>query len=103
MQYIVVWDPRRNPDIDPPLIALRDLHEHGRQRKPWNRAFSTSAVKDYEPVIAKRAIQLADALERVSETQSGRRTVDLSEWFGYFAYVYKIIFMVRVHYLTLRT
>ncbi|KLO09304.1 high nitrogen upregulated cytochrome P450 monooxygenase 2 [Schizopora paradoxa] len=79
-----IWDARRNPDIAPSLVSLRDLHEHARQRKPWNRAFSTSAVKDYEVVVARRALQLADCLEKASA--ASQRGVDLSKWFGHFAF-----------------
>ncbi|KLO09308.1 high nitrogen upregulated cytochrome P450 monooxygenase 2 [Schizopora paradoxa] len=77
-----VWDARRNPDIAPSLISLRDLHEHARQRKAWNRAFSTAAVKDYEPIVAKRVLQLAEVLEK----ESSEGAIDLARQFGYFAF-----------------
>lgn len=80
-----IWDARGNPDGEPSLIALHDLHEHSRQRKPWNRAFSTSAVKDYEPVVTKRVLQLADALEMAARAEKCG-SVNLSDWFGYFAF-----------------
>ncbi|KLO11363.1 high nitrogen upregulated cytochrome P450 monooxygenase 2 [Schizopora paradoxa] len=85
-----VWDGRSDPEKTTPLIGLHDLHEHARQRKVWNRAFSTASIKDYEPVITKRVLQLADALEESSKPLLGdtseRRAVDISEWFGLFAF-----------------
>ena len=66
-----------NPPI-PSLIAIRDHTMHARRRRPWNRAFNTSALKEYEHIIAKRVSQLVGALEE----QKG--VVDLTLWLGYF-------------------
>ncbi|KLO15623.1 high nitrogen upregulated cytochrome P450 monooxygenase 2 [Schizopora paradoxa] len=79
-----IWDARGNPDKARMLVALRDFHEHSRQRKPWNRAFSTSAVKDYEPIVAKRVRQLADTLENTF--CNSKVGVDITQWFGYFSF-----------------
>ena len=50
-----------------------------RRRKPWNRAFNTSSLKEYEPAIEKRVRQLVDALgERKG------KVVDLAKWVSYF-------------------
>ncbi|KLO15649.1 high nitrogen upregulated cytochrome P450 monooxygenase 2 [Schizopora paradoxa] len=84
-----VWDARRNPLTEPSLIAIRDTREHSRRRKPWNRALSTSAVKDYEPVIAKRVLQLANTLASATQADLNGKVVwngDLSSWFGYYSF-----------------
>lgn len=65
------------------LIALRTRSEHTRRRKPWNRAFNTTAVKNYEPIIQKRALQLVSELEKQS-VNNGIPSVTLSEWFSFF-------------------
>lgn len=79
-----MWDGRRNPDSPPSLIATRTIADHQQKRKPWNRAFTTAAVKNYGPIIEKRARQLADELEsRVGGGAGG--VVDLSEWLTFFA------------------
>ncbi|KAJ8514752.1 hypothetical protein ONZ45_g7733 [Pleurotus djamor] len=62
------------------LLGVQTVEEHSRRRKPWNRAFSTSAIKDYEIALAKRVRQLASALSK----QQG--SIDLSLWINYFAY-----------------
>lgn len=61
-----------------PLISLLDDAEHSRRRKSWNRAFSSAAVREYQPVVAQRATQLVQAL------QEQRSVVDLSQWMSYF-------------------
>ena len=64
-----------------PLIAYPNPVEHAQRRRPWNRAFSTNALKEYQPIIARRALQLLDAM------QAQRSTVDLAQWISFFAYV----------------
>jgi len=57
-----------------------------RQRKPWNRAFSSTAMKEYEVIMAKRARQLIDCLENLVQG-SGRTdgaVLDMATWLNYF-------------------
>ena len=71
--------------LEPPITALisqRDPVEHARRRKPWTRAFSTTALKEYEPIIRKRAVQLCEALG------NEKGSTDLARWFTYFTCVY---------------
>lgn len=63
------------------VIGMRDSTEHQRRRRPWNRAFNTSSVKEFTPVIQNRVQQLVEALG-VREGQ----TLDLGEWIGFFTY-----------------
>ena len=63
-----------------PLIGIRDSAEHARRRKPWNRAFSSAALKEYQPIVAKRVSQLVDLLGR----QTDGKAVDLAQWISYF-------------------
>ncbi|KAI9447487.1 high nitrogen upregulated cytochrome P450 monooxygenase 2 [Lactarius indigo] len=71
----------------PSLIDQRDPILHMHQRKPWNRAFSSKALKEYEVILAKRARQLLDCLEdRVNGSdQKAGLVLDMSAWFSYFA------------------
>ena len=77
-----MWDGRRDPARQPSLIAIRNLDEHARVRKRWNRAFSTASVKEYEPIIVRRTLQLAEELGKRTES-----VVDLAEWLSFFTYV----------------
>ncbi|KAI0792877.1 high nitrogen upregulated cytochrome P450 monooxygenase 2 [Abortiporus biennis] len=54
------------PDTKPTLLNVEDLDEHAKQRIPWTRAFSATALKDHEPKVAKRCLQLAEYLSRTS-------------------------------------
>jgi len=57
------------------------------QRKPWNRAFSSTALKEYEVILANRARQLLSCLEdRVNGSgQKPGVELDMAAWFSYFA------------------
>jgi cytochrome P450 len=64
------------------LLALRDPEEHSRRRRIWNRAFSASALKEYDVVIRNRLAQLVEILD-----DSSGKSIDLSQWMGRFMYV----------------
>ncbi|KAI0690130.1 high nitrogen upregulated cytochrome P450 monooxygenase 2 [Cerioporus squamosus] len=62
-------------------VALSlDVDEHLHRRRPWNRAFGSTAVKEYEPLIARRTRQL---LVKLSQ-QKG--VVSLGKWLNHFSY-----------------
>lgn len=62
------------------LITQRDPIEHARRRRPWTRAFSTAALKEYEPIVANRVAQLVEAVGH----QKG--VTDLAQWISFFTY-----------------
>jgi cytochrome P450 len=64
------------------LISVRDTAEHTRRRKPWNRAFSTAALKGYEEILGRRIQQFVTMLEQ----RTG--PVDLAEFISYFTCVF---------------
>ncbi|KAI0667289.1 high nitrogen upregulated cytochrome P450 monooxygenase 2 [Trametes maxima] len=70
---------RRSPK-DMLLVGIMDTTEHLERRKPWARAFSGAALKEYEPLVAVRASQLVQALER----QQGE--IDVGKWVNFFSY-----------------
>lgn len=61
----------------------QDPVEHARRRRPWNRAFNSTAIKEYQPLIVKRVIQLVDG---VSADAAKKGVVDLSCWLRWFTY-----------------
>lgn len=63
------------------LISVRDIAEHTRRRKPWNRAFSSGALKGYEEILGRRVQQFVTMLEQ----RTG--PVDLAEFISYFTCV----------------
>jgi hypothetical protein len=74
------WDNRSS------LVSQRDPIKHTVQRKPWNRAFSSAAVKEYEEIAAKRTRQLLGSLEDVVQRSGGNKgaVLDMASWFNYF-------------------
>jgi len=77
------WDGRPG---NPSLISQRDPVKHMHQRKPWNRAFSSTAVKEYEDIVVNRIRQLSSYLENLVHG-SGRKEgaqVDIATWLNYF-------------------
>ncbi|KAI0367398.1 high nitrogen upregulated cytochrome P450 monooxygenase 2 [Pilatotrama ljubarskyi] len=63
-----------------PLVGIMDTVEHLERRKPWARAFTPAALKEYHPMLAARASQLVQALSQ----QGGE--VDIAKWINYFSY-----------------
>ena len=88
------------------MIGVRDLDRHAELRKPWNKAFGTGPLKDYEEMLVSRAGFLLVRLEELCDQaeaaqvqtqglQSGQMQrggggvakVDLAQWASFFAYV----------------
>ena len=68
------------------LIGQTDPKLHMEQRKPWNRAFSSVAMKEYEIIVAKRIRQLVGCLEDMVERSDEKAfaVVDMTQWVKYF-------------------
>jgi cytochrome P450 len=69
------------------LIDVRDNAIHHQLRKPWNTAFSSEPVKDYQELLEARGNQLRDHLHSFS-TKRGKgdgTPVDLAKWFSLFS------------------
>ncbi len=56
---------------------------HAARRRIWNRAMSTNALKEYEEIIADRALELADCLD--AQISQWKGVVDLCQWLNFFA------------------
>ncbi len=59
------------------MLGMTNIAEHLRRRRPWARAFSGAALKEYEPMVASRALQLVQVL------QSQKGEVDIGKWVNY--------------------
>ncbi|KAH9932278.1 cytochrome P450 [Fomitopsis serialis] len=69
------------------LINARDKGVHAENRRVWNRAFTSSAVKRYEPTVIRLASQLVDELKkRCSADAQQENAVDLSQWLSFFSF-----------------
>ena len=56
------------------------------QRKPWNRAFSSMAMKEYEDIVANRIRQLSNCLENLVHESAHKEgaLLDMASWLNYF-------------------
>lgn len=63
-----MWDGRTFKPPILPLVGMRDVADHTRRRRPWIRAFTPAALKEYEPVVAKRGAQLIEILTQKKHT-----------------------------------
>ncbi|KAJ6448843.1 cytochrome P450 [Mycena vitilis] len=72
----------------PPPIPAAVGAAHAARRRVWNRAMTSSSVRDYEPMIAKRVHQLRSRLYEQDAT------VDLVHWFDLFACGPFLIFII---------
>ena len=64
------------------VLSWRDNAIHSARRKPWLRGTGAAALKDYEPVLARRVSQIVRMILRKSDG-----VVNLSESFKFFSYV----------------
>ncbi|RPD52782.1 cytochrome P450 [Lentinus tigrinus ALCF2SS1-7] len=65
---------------NPPMVGIQDTQVHLARRRSWARGLNPSALKEYEPLIGKRAKQLV----RLFETHDG--VIVLGQIFNYFSY-----------------
>ncbi|KAF9007014.1 cytochrome P450 [Cyathus striatus] len=69
------------------VIDVRDMEDHAQVRKPWNRAFSIEAVKDYQGLLIPRTNQFREELRRICDSSSDRvGHVDMAQLVSFFAF-----------------
>jgi hypothetical protein len=62
------------------VLMTIDPVEHTKRRRVWNRAFTPSALQNYQPLLAAQLSQLIACLD----AREGQ-VIDIAEWFGFFA------------------
>ncbi|KAG7094238.1 hypothetical protein E1B28_007843 [Marasmius oreades] len=79
-----IWEVRKLPQSDEiGHIGMRNTTKHLQRRRLWNKAFTTARLKEYEPIIRNRLLQLLEYLD--NEADKGRG-VDLAQWISRFSY-----------------
>lgn len=61
------------------LDGLFDFAVHTHRRKPWNRAMSVTAIKNYEPLVRTQVEEMIGGLCKYSGEE-----VDISKWMSFF-------------------
>ena len=89
---------RRNDSTNHSLTGIRDLRQHAQLRKPWNNAFQSAALIDYEDMLRDRAAQFMTHLQKLSEDEV---CVDLANLISFFAFVFS--FTILLSYLLIVT
>ena len=96
-----VWDGRRlltsetNDSSHHSLTGIRDLRRHAQLRKPWNNAFQSAALIDYEDMLRDRATQFMTHLQKICEEEV---CVDLANLISFFAFVFRLSYSYHTHY-----
>ena len=78
------------------LIGVRDLRRHAQLRKPWNNAFQSAALIDYEDMLRDRAALFMTHLQKLCEDEV---RVDLAKQIDLFSFVFHLSDYYRTHYI----
>jgi cytochrome P450 len=70
----------RRPNSHGSLLGHIDPVAHSKRRRVWDRAFTPTAIKSYDPMLHARLSQLITNLN----SRTGQ-PIDLAEWFGFFS------------------
>ncbi|GJJ07635.1 hypothetical protein Clacol_001839 [Clathrus columnatus] len=85
-----LWDGRRlspNRVQIPSAISIRDLELHHQLRKPWNKAFSSGPLSDYDQILVSSAGELLRHLEDTCSASPDKIAhIDISKWISYFSF-----------------
>ncbi|KAL5511174.1 hypothetical protein ACEPAH_4389 [Sanghuangporus vaninii] len=82
------WIAHVRPGTIPSIVALRDVSQHEERRKLWNHGFTTAALKDLQPTVENRVLELAEELGKRTSPKSEEKenSLDLALWMSNFAY-----------------
>ncbi|KAL5489841.1 hypothetical protein ACEPAI_4673 [Sanghuangporus weigelae] len=80
------WIAHGIPGTIPAIVGMRDVELHRERRKLWNHGFTTTALKEHQPAVQNRVLELVDELGKRVFTQSGGRetSLDLALWMSNF-------------------
>ena len=97
-----VWDGRHlltshtNDWLNHSLTGVRDLRRHAQLRKPWNNAFQSAALIDYEDMLRDRAAQFMSHLQKLCEDEV---CVDMANMISFLAFVFRLPCYYHTHYI----
>ena len=67
------------------------MSRHAQLRKPWNNAFQSAAIIDYEDMLRERATQFMTHLQKLCEDEV---CVDLANLIGFFSFVFFVYHVI---------
>ncbi|KAL5511139.1 hypothetical protein ACEPAH_4354 [Sanghuangporus vaninii] len=83
-----LWIIHNRPGTSANIVALRDVKQHHERRKLWNRGFTTASLKELQPAIENRVLELVGELGKRVSLEFGEKGVplDLAQWLANFTY-----------------
>ncbi|KAL5520928.1 hypothetical protein ACEPAF_2931 [Sanghuangporus sanghuang] len=83
-----LWSAIDQPGTTPNLAALRNVDLHNERRKLWNHGFTSASIRELQPTVESRVLELMEELsKRVSPSIEGREnSLDLALWLSNFTY-----------------
>ncbi|KAL5514555.1 hypothetical protein ACEPAG_1871 [Sanghuangporus baumii] len=83
-----LWEYFAKPGTTPSLVALRNVDLHNERRKLWNHGFTSASIKELQPAVESRVLELVGELsKRVSPSIEGKNNpLDLALWVSNFTY-----------------
>ena len=77
----VVWVAHGVPGTTPSITSLQDVDAHYERRKLWNQGFATATLKELQPAVENRVLELVDELSKRSSPSGGEKVpLDLALW-----------------------
>ncbi|KAL8276748.1 hypothetical protein RQP46_010857 [Phenoliferia psychrophenolica] len=76
-----VFSKKGDADANSSLLNLIDHDSHAPRRRIWDRAFTISSLRDYEPAVVARIAQLCEQID----VRKGK-AMDANEWLGYLVF-----------------
>ena len=81
-----MWDGRKGfADGKDALISARSTALHAEMRAPWNKAFSSEAIKIYEERLIQRVVELDTRLGKKCSQETA--VIDIAKFISCFTYV----------------
>ncbi|KLO12993.1 high nitrogen upregulated cytochrome P450 monooxygenase 2 [Schizopora paradoxa] len=76
-----LWEARRFSTEPLAISSIREPQKHAQRRAVWNKAFSSTALKEYDPLLIHRVQQLVECLEDNANVE-----IDLTYWFNCYTF-----------------
>ncbi|KAL5532689.1 hypothetical protein ACEPAF_4463 [Sanghuangporus sanghuang] len=80
-----LWDAHCPPGTTRHLLALRNVEQHNERRKLWNHGFTSASMKELQPAVESRVLELVEELGKQASREE-ETSLDLAQWMASFTY-----------------
>ncbi|KAL5520950.1 hypothetical protein ACEPAF_2953 [Sanghuangporus sanghuang] len=83
-----LWEASARPGTTPSISALRNIDLHNERRKLWNHGFTSASIKEFQPAVEIRVLELVEELSKRGSPSSGEKEnpLDLALWLSNFTH-----------------